>query len=593
MSVRSIPGRTRIVATAGHVDHGKSTLVRALTGTDPDRWAEEKSRGLTIDLGFAWTELPSGVTASFVDVPGHVRFLPNMLAGVGAVAGCVLVVAATEGWMPQTEEHLRILDVLGTEAGVVALTKVAGLDRDAVELAELEVRERLDGTFLVDAPIVPVDVPAELGLSAFRDALDEMLSASPDRPDVGRPRLWVDRGFSAAGAGTVVTGTLTGGAVALGDQLIIVPSPSYAGTARVRGIQTHGRDVDAVGPGNRVALNLVGPARADVGRGQALVRPDQWEPTLRVDVGLRVLPGLDHPLSRRGAYVLHLGSHSSPVDLQLLGGVERLSPGDAGAARIRLPPASRLALAPGDRFVLRESGRDETVAGGEVLDVAPVLRPAKAHPSRDVDRVVEERGWVEADLLLRLTGERREPTVGPWVVSPQARAGAERAVRAEVEAAGPLGVELAALDDKQRTLAPEIDGLEILGDRLALKGSSRVSAEAAAWVDSLADQLFSPPPPAGLLPPEVVRDLVKRSLVAEVEGLFFHPTAVERAATVVSALLSEKPDGVTVAEVREALGTSRKWAMPLLAHLDATGVTRRRGDLRIGGPRLPAAGGQP
>ena len=593
MSIRPAAGRTRIVATAGHVDHGKSTLVRALTGTDPDRWAEEKSRGLTIDLGFAWTELESGITVSFVDVPGHVRFLPNMLAGVGAVAGCVLVVAATEGWMPQSEEHLRILDLLGTASGVVALTKVAGLDRESVELAELEVGERLEGTFLEGAPILPLDVPAGLGLGEFRVALDDMVTATPDPPHAGRPRLWVDRSFSAPGSGTVVTGTLTGGALAVGDQLTIVPCISSAASARVRGIQTHGKDVEVVGPGNRVALNLVGPGRSDIGRGQALVRAEQWEPTARVDVGLQVLPGLDHPLTRRGAFVLHVGSHASAVELQLLRGLERLAPGETGAARLRLAPATRLALAPGDRFVLRESGRDETVAGGEVLDVAPVLRPARAKPDRDVNRIVAERGWVEADRLLRLTGERRAPTVDNWVVSAAARAEAEHSLRAAVESAGPLGLELAALDDKQRALVPTLEGLELVGDRVARKGTSRLSPEAASWVEGLADQLFSPPtPPAGVAP-AVVRDLVKRGLVAEIEGLFFHPAALDRAGQVVAGLLAETPAGVTVAQVREALGTSRKWAMPLLAQLDATGVTRRRGDVRIAGPRLPEAGESP
>lgn len=581
---------SRIVATAGHVDHGKSTLVHALTGTDPDRWAEEKRRGLTIDLGFAWTPLPSGAVVSFVDVPGHVRFLPNMLAGVGAIAGCLFVVAATEGWMPQSEEHLRILDVLGTASGVVALTKIGGLDSEAVEFAALETGERLTGTFLEHAPVVGVDVPAGIGVDALRGALDTMVSSSPDPADRDRPRIWIDRCFSAAGAGTVVTGTLAGGPVAVGDLLEIVPGPSRAEPARVRGIQTHGADVERVDPGNRVALNLAGLPRGEASRGQALVRPGQWEPTARFDAAISVVPGLDHPLTRRGAFLLHVGSHAGTVEVQLLGGLSRLSPGESGAARLRLASGAPLPLATGDRFVIREAGRDETVAGGEVLDVAPVLRPGRANPDRRVERVIDERGWIEADLLERLTGEARPPTVGRWVVSPRARAEAERSLRESVEAAGPLGLDASGLDDAQRALLPLIDELELRGDRVRLRDAAHESPETVSWLAELERDLFSPPAAEGRVSQAVVRDLVRRSVIVEAEGLFFHPRAVERATLTVAGLLAVKPGGVTVAEVREALGTSRKWAMPLLAHLDATGVTRRRGDVRVAGPRLPGGG---
>lgn len=577
---------SRIIATAGHVDHGKSTLVHALTGIDPDRWAEEKRRGLTIDLGFASTRLPSGAVASFVDVPGHIRFVPNMLTGVGAVAGCLFVVAATDGWMPQSEEHLRILDLLGTAAGVVALTKVSGMEPDAVELAELEVAERLAGTFLEPAPVVAVDAPAGVGLDALRAALDKLVSASPDPPDRQRPRLWVDRSFSAAGAGTVVTGTLTGGCVAVGDTLGVAPPLSAARTGRVRGIQTHGVEVPAVGPGHRAALNLGGLTRADVGRGQALIRPAQWEATTAFDAEISVVPGLDHPLTRRGAFLLHVGSHSGPVELQLLGGRSRLSPGETGVARLRLATPA-LPLMPGDRFVVREAGRDETVAGGEVLDIAPVLRPGRAQPDRSVDRVIAERRWVEVDRLERLTGERRPPTAGRWVVSPAARVEAERELRAAVEAAGPLGLDASGIDEVHRALLPLIGDLELDGDRVRVKAARQELPEAADWITALHEHLFSPPPPDGI-PRAVVRDLLRRSLVVEAEGLYFHPLAVEAAARRVAQLLAVRPEGVTVAEVRQALGTSRKWAMPLLGHLDATGVTRRRGDVRVAGPRLPA-----
>ncbi|HUR48520.1 MAG TPA: selenocysteine-specific translation elongation factor [Acidimicrobiales bacterium] len=578
------------MATAGHVDHGKSTLVRALTGTDPDRWDEEKRRGLTIDLGFAWTELPSGVAASFVDVPGHVRFLPNMLAGVGAVAGCLFVVAATDGWMPQSEEHLRILDVLGTVAGVVALTKVGDLDQDTVELAGLEVSEHLAGTFLEGAPVVAVDAPKGLGLGDLRASLDRMVSATPEPADRDRPRLWVDRSFSASGAGTIVTGTLTGGPVRIDDQLEVVPL-GPTGPVRVRGIQTHGADVEVATPGHRVALNLSGLGRHQIGRGQALVRLGQWEPSRLIDAGLSVLPGLDHPVTRRGAFLMHVGTHAATVEVQLLGGLGQVRPGERGQARIRLPAGSALPLLPGDRFVIREAGRDETVAGGQVLDVAPVLRPGRARPDPTVDRVIRERGWVEPALLERLTGDRRPASVGRWVVSEEARAAAEAALREAVATAGPLGLDASSVDDKTRALLPHMADLEVTADRVRRKGAGQETPAAARWVAELESQPFSPPPPDPTIPRPMLRDLVRRSIVVEADGLFFHRTAIDQAARTVAALLSDKADGVTVAEVREALGTSRKWAMPLLTYLDSTGVTRRRGDVRVGGPRLPESDG--
>ncbi|HVM52437.1 MAG TPA: GTP-binding protein, partial [Acidimicrobiales bacterium] len=314
-----------VVGTAGHVDHGKSTLVHALTGTDPDRWAEEKARGLTIDLGFAAAVLPSGRGLSFVDVPGHVRFLANMLAGVGAVDACLFVVAATEGWKPQSEEHLRIVELLGIRRGVIALTKVAGTDRRP------DLAAHVGGTFLEGAPVIPVDAPAGIGVDHLRDALDDLLAATPVAADRGRPRLWVDRAFAARGAGTVVTGTLTGGRLRVGDELLLAGA-----RVRVRGLQSHGDGLEEVGPGRRVAVNVTGIGHDAVRRGDALVRPGQWHDTTVLDASLHVLGALDHDVSRRGAYVAHIGSGEHPVTMRVLG-PEGLAPGEDGTVRLRLP----------------------------------------------------------------------------------------------------------------------------------------------------------------------------------------------------------------------------------------------------------------
>ncbi|TMK86710.1 MAG: selenocysteine-specific translation elongation factor [Actinobacteria bacterium] len=366
-----------VVGTAGHVDHGKSTLVQALTGMDPDRLAEEKERGLTIDLGFAWTTLPSGRALAFVDVPGHVRFIKNMLAGVGAVDACLFVVAATEGWKPQSEEHLRIIELLGVSHGLLALTKVGVVDDDTRQLATLDVSEHVAGTFLEDARVVEVDALAGVGVDELRDGLDDLLAATPTAVDRGRPRLWVDRVFAAKGSGTVVTGTLTGGSISVGDELALVPGDRRV---RVRALQTHQQARQQAAPGSRVAANLTGVHHDEVRRGDALVRADQWAPTKVFDASLEILESLDHAVSRRGAFHAYVGSGEHPAQLRLLGGGSAaLEPGARGFVRVHLPVD--VPLLPGDRFVLRESGRAETVGGGEVLDVAPVLTVAHAQPT--------------------------------------------------------------------------------------------------------------------------------------------------------------------------------------------------------------------
>jgi len=569
-----------VVATAGHVDHGKSTLVLALTGMDPDRFAEEKARGLTIDLGFAWTTLESSRELAFIDVPGHVRFLKNMLAGVGAVDACLFVVAATEGWKPQSEEHLRILQLLGVSHGMIALTKVGLVDDETRELAHMELEDEVAGTFLEGAPVVEVDVPAGRGVDDLRAALDRLLDTTPASIDRNRPRLWVDRVFAARGSGTVVTGTLAGGSLAVDDEVVLVPTLQKA---RVRGLQSLQRQRERVGPGSRVAVNLSGVSHDEISRGHALVKPGHWRPTRTFDASLQVLEGLDHPVSRRGAYQAYLGSGEHSVRLRVLG-EEAIAPGKVGAVRLHLPVP--VPLLPGDRFIVRESGRDETVGGGEVLDVAPVLAASKARPTRSIDRVVAERGWVSADDLERMTGERREPNVGRWVVAPAARDEALAQLAAAISDAGPLGVDRAGLTDRQRAVLPLLEGVVVEGGRVRPEAVGDPLAD-HPFVAALEAAPFSPPEPAGVNRAELA-ELVRRGLVVEREGVYFAPSAVDAAARRLAELLVENPEGVTVAQVRDSLGTTRKHALPLLAQFDATGVTRRRGDLRIGGPRLPA-----
>ncbi|MGQ0615637.1 MAG: selenocysteine-specific translation elongation factor [Acidimicrobiia bacterium] len=577
----------RPVATAGHVDHGKSTLVRALTGIDPDRFQEEKRRGLTIDLGFAWATLPSGRSVAFVDVPGHVRFLKNMLAGVGAVDACLFVVAATEGWKPQSEEHLRILDLLGVAAGVVALTKVGLVGADDVELAQLDVVTRTAGSFLDRAEVVAVDAVSGVGLGPLRLALDRLVSATPAPADRDRPRLWVDRSFAAPGAGTVVTGTLAGGSLRVDDDVAVV-SASGVRRARVRGLQSGGEPQATLGPGSRAAMNLAGLHHEEVARGDAVVRPGQWHVSGTVDASLTVLEALGHDVSRRGAYVAYVGSGEYPVRLRVLG--PALGPGASGLVRLYLPAG--LPLLPGDRYVLRESGRAETIGGGEVLDVDPVRAPSKASPDRRVERVVAERGWVDADELERLTGARLAPTAGRWVVDAQALGAARTALRRAIASAGPLGLDVATLDEQGRAALDGLsatEGIAVVGGRATVGGEGDEPLARHPYLASLQRHPFDPPDPAtaGVDRAEL-REMVRRGLVVEQDGVYFAPSALAAAAGRVAELLAGAEAGVTVAEVRTALATSRKWAVPLLARLDAEGVTRRRGDLRVAGPRLPA-----
>ena len=589
----------RVVATAGHVDHGKSTLVRALTGMDPDRLAEEKARGLTIDLGFAWSELPTGQEVAFVDVPGHVRFLKNMLAGVGAVDACLFVVAANEGWKPQSEEHLRILDLLDVDRGVVAVTKSALVEPPALAAVVAEVRGYLKGSALAEAPLVTIDAPTGAGLDGLATTLGRVLSDAPEAPDRGRARLWIDRSFAVPGTGAVVTGTLIGGSVAVGDELQIVPGAAkqpHPRTVRVRSIQTQKRSRERIGPGNRVALGLTGAGQDRVshrqlGRGQAVVRADRWALTAVVDASLEVLEAAPGPVGRRGAYLAYLGSGEFNVGVRVLGATS-VRPGQHGTVRLRLPMA--LPLEPGDRYVLRDVGRSVTVGGGAILDVAPVLPVSKARPDRSVERVVAERGWVEVGELERLTGTRRPPTLaGRWVVDPDVLASTTAALLAGIDEAGPQGLDHLTVDERERAVLSE---LEERGEVTVVHGRVRRPGQLDGvadhpYVAALDAAPFAPPDPVTLGVDRVeLRQLVLSGRVVERDGHYFSAQAVRRASLAIAELLDQHPEGVTVSLVRERLGTTRKHVVPLLNLLDAQGVTRRRGDLRIGGPRLVDAG---
>ena len=600
----------RVVATAGHVDHGKSSLVLALTGTDPDRWPEEKTRGLTIDLGFAFTTLPSGQELGFVDVPGHVRFLKNMLAGVGAVEAAILVVAATEGWMPQSEEHLRILDLLGITHGVAVITKADLVDDDLLELARLEVEERLAaaGTFR-PTDVLTVDSRSGRGLQELRVALDEMLAAAPLAADRGRPRLWIDRVFAAKGAGTVVTGTMAGGTLPLEAEVLLLPGRKRA---RVRHIESHHEERAEAGPGRRVALNLAGIDHGELARGSALVLPDQWAVTAVVDAALTALPDAE---LRQGVYKAYIGSGEHDVRLRVI------APGDGGGqprfGRLRLDVP--LPLQPGDRLVLRDSGSQTTVGGAEVLDVAPAGRARLAAgrlPLPTGLRILAGRPWLRPAEIGRLAGvgpDEAKHLAEDLVRSGAARLAGEHLVATEVlEELRRRALELVADHHRRQPLEPGIDlpalaaalGLDAARARAALDGTeglvleqgrTRLSShrgrvagepEAQRLLAALDAVPFSPPPPAEVGgSPEIVRGLLREGFLLDLDGTIFTTAAVEKARQVIREGF-ERHGSLTVSQARDLLGSSRKYVLAILSHFDAEGVTRRRGDERVPGPRL-------
>jgi len=568
----------RIIATAGHVDHGKSTLIRRLTGINPDRWIEEQERGLTIDLGFAHMQLPSGDSIAFIDVPGHTRFIGNMLAGVGGINACILVVDGHEGWKPQTEEHLRIMQLVGVKHGIIALTKIDLCDADDRELASMDIADHVAGTFLQVAPIVPLSATSGEGLDEFIATLDVLTQQSAPSSDHHRPRLFIDRVFAAKGSGTVVTGTLTDGSFAIGDNVVISPSGSEA---KIRGIQTLGEAVASIEPGHRVALNLSGIEHSDLTRGDVVVKANHWHFSHRVDASLHVLASLSHVVSRRGAFTVHIGSDEIPARVRVLG-PESIAPGHDGLVRLHL--SRSVPLLPGDRYVLRESGRSETVGGGEILDVAPKLPASRAQPTRSVDRVINEHGWITADSLALLTGEKREAQFGDWIVAPEVLTSTITAIESLISKAGDGGIDLSSLDERQRLIVATLPQLSIKEGRVTIAGVHDPLLDHPI-IERLATEGCSPTPPTGITPPEL-RRLAKASLLFEREGEWFHVSALETARSVATNLLQANPDGFTMSQFREALGVTRKHSVPLAGELDARAMTRRRGDVRIAGPKL-------
>ncbi len=615
-----------VIGTAGHVDHGKSTLTQALTGINPDRLAEEQLREMTIDIGFAWLDLPTGERVGIVDVPGHRDFIENMLAGVGGIDAAVLVIAADEGVMPQTREHLAILDLLAIPTGLIALTKIDLVDDPAwLELVQLDVMETVQGTVLDGKPIVSVSARTGEGLDDLVAALVAMLADQPARPDAGQPRLPIDRVFTISGFGVVVTGTLLGGSLEVGQEVEIQPAGVRA---RIRGLQSHEESLAQAGPGRRVAVNLRGVEKADIARGDVLGLPGAWHPTTLADAWLRYLPGAHQPLAHNDEVKVFAGAAEVMGRVRVLDR-ELVLPGEESWIQLRLERP--IVAAHGDRYIVRRASPPETIGGGVILDTAPGRRWKRFRP--DVVRRLETLldGDPVTAALLALAGARGPVRAGALDLPPEGREKAlasgdllalgdsgwvihaqswerlvARATRvlAEFHAAEPLRVGLPR-DALRGRLRLEPDAFE--ASLAALAGAGRVVIEdggvlrlpdhairfTAAQEDALRalrrdfERARHTPPTAGQVR-ERVGDAVLTSLIEQGElvrisdDVVLLPDVLREWIDFARERL-EAGEPLTVAVLRDHFQTTRRYALDFLERLDALGITRRKGDERVPG----------
>ena len=628
------PRRYAVVGTAGHIDHGKSALVRALTGTDPDRLLEEKRRGMTIDLGFAYADLPSGIRVGFVDVPGHERLIRNMLAGAAGVDLVLLVVASDEGVMPQTREHLDILRFLRIRRGLVVLNKVDLVtDPEWLDLVREDVAALCAGTFLEGAPILPVSARTGEGLPELVAALDRALGDLPPRDAEAPMRLPVDRSFTMAGFGTVVTGTLWAGRVKPGDVLVVLPAGREV---RVRHVQSHGTPVEEARAGQRVALNLVGVAKEEVPRGSVLAPPGSFLPTQLADIRVRLLPTAP-PLDHHARVRLYVGADEVIGRIRLLDR-SRLGPGEEAVAQIRFERPA--VVARGDPFVLRRYSPMTTIGGGEVIVANAPLRRRGAETAELLAR--EARSGFDAQVLSAIQRAGRTGTTVELVA--QALAATRERVAAQVaslleageviQIRGRLFGRRVAEDLREAIVGtleryhqatpwrggmPREDlkvqsfgtgddrlygyvleelqaqgGVVLRGDLVARRDftpqrSGTEEAARRAIEEAYRQGRFTPPSPAEVLTSlpdraageRMLQTLLDEGVVVEVgEDVLFHRDVLEEIRALVVAHIARHGE-ITVATLRDLLGSSRKYTVTVLEYFDALRVTRRIGDRRV------------
>ncbi|MGQ0602634.1 MAG: selenocysteine-specific translation elongation factor [Anaerolineales bacterium] len=629
----------RVIGTAGHVDHGKSTLVQALTGTHPDRLKEEREREMTIDLGFAWFTLPEGESLGVVDVPGHRDFIENMLAGVGGIDAVLFVVAADEGVMPQTREHLAILDLLAVPAGVIVLTKRDLVDDEWLALISSDVRAAVSGTVLERAPLVAVSARnaarTGAGLDDLKRQLQTVLAAHPPRPDLGRPRLPIDRVFSLTGFGTVVTGTLSEGAFALGEAVEILP-PGLP--ARVRGLQTHKTKLERAVPGSRVALNLTGVEVNQLRRGMVVAHPDTLRATSLLDAHFRHLPDVELPLKHNAEMKLFVGAAEVTVTVRLLGRTE-LPPGES--AWLQLVCAEPIVATKGQRFILRRPSPGATIGGGAIVDPQPKRRyrqnenaviarletAARGTPGEILLQAMDALGFTSANSAiakagldaataaeavseLRTAGELIELEDEALVLSRAAWSRLESELRTALTAyhtqsplrAGMPREELKSRLEQQRRaklparvfnaliahagahgpIVAQGTTVRLAEHRVIFSPAQQIKVD-ALLADFRRDPHNTPLPKdcAARVGEDVLLALIEQGVLVQVspEVLFLAETYAAMVDKIKTHLRVQGK--LTVAVVRDQFQTSRKYALALLEHLDAIGVTKRVGDERV------------
>jgi selenocysteine-specific elongation factor len=624
-----------ILGTAGHIDHGKTSLVKALTGIDTDIHKEEKERGITIDIGFAPFTLPDGRRLGVIDVPGHERFIRNMLAGAGGIDLILLVIDANEGIMPQTVEHLHILEMLHVQKGIIVLTKTDTVEPDWLEMVAEEVREGLTGTFLSEAPIVPVSAHTGAGTADLRELIGELATTVTPREVVAPLRVPVDRVFSVPGFGTVATGTVFAGAVATGDVVELLPAGL---SARVRTIQVHGQTVDRALAGQRAALNLAGVERADIERGMVVAKPGVYAPTSLLDVRLHLLADSPRVLANSSRIRFYIGASEVLGRVSILERDE-LQPGEDGLAQIRLE--SPIVCAPQDRFIVRSYSPMLTIGGGTVIDPAPARMHRRRREYVLEDLLQREQGGPEQLILQALT---EEPGIGTAQVASEVKLTEEAAQEwldrlqaegAAVAVAGGyvavewLGRVLDEVEEKMRAhfakekyhlTVPKAQVLSQLGKKLkpklfdALLGSEAGQERFEVVRDKLAIRRYEVPFTlrdkelvqkiedlylAGEFQPPSTEEvrvqtnalektlhgllhyLKERGILAEIgAGVYLHSRFLEAAKTVLREKFAQT-GAYSVADFRDWVGTSRKFAVLILEHLDEIKFSKRVEDKRV------------
>lgn len=625
----------RVIGTAGHVDHGKSTLIAALTGTHPDRLKEEQAREMTIELGFGWLTLPNGEEVGIVDVPGHRDFIENMLSGIGGIDMALLVIAADEGVMPQTREHLAILDLLQIPAGIIVLTKTdLAPDPAWLDLVETDIRAALSGTVLSGAPIVRVSAKTKAGLESLVSSLESLLQQKPSRVDLGRPRLPIDRVFSMSGFGTVVTGTLLDGHLALGDEVEVLPSGLKG---RVRGLQTHKKKEERAVPGSRTAVNISGIDTESVQRGEVLAHPDQYQPTRRIDARLRLLPDASSPLKHNSEVKFFVGASETIANARLLG-KEELNPGEEGWIQLEL--RDPIVTVRGDRYILRRPSPGETLGGGVVLDHQPggrhkrfdesVLRSleslAQGSPAdvmleaalaldiasikeivsrsrldeRNAASAIQEllatQSLIPLDQGVPVTGETLVMAVPRWNALREKvlqiaqsyhqqyplRRGIPREELKSRLKLQPRPFNLLITNYLSRNLLRDQENLLALPSHEVTFDRGQ-QARVQALMRKFEQSPFSPPGVKEIQ--QEVGEEILNALIESNDLITVSPDVVFRKQDydlMVARIREEiqQKEKISLAEVRNLFNTSRKYAQALLEHLDSIGITMRDGDFR-------------